>query len=894
MSTLVGTRYLVSMYRGESGTWQYGRQPVYRAYNPNSGRHFFTVNSYEYHNLGRAGWRLEGVAFRLTGSGAVPVYRLYNPNSGEHHLTLSSTERDSLAKAGWRNEGVAFKADASGNFPVYRAYNPNSGEHFFTASKAEYDALVKAGWKGEGVAWYSYGIMCLAASGASTVTQQLGFTSAQAWQLWRASDGSYRLTNRGTGRVLDVQAPTSGAAVGVRDVSASRSQSWQLQDAGTTTAFGSVTADMVRVVPSKATSLALGLSSTSIGGSGKLAALSTNSTQQEWALVDATGLGVGGKYEVLLKQDTRFALDVAGAGRANGANVQIYTRNHTNAQKWWLTDEGNGWQVQCVGSGRVMDVSGGTMRDGQNVLTWADNDQRNQRWRVELHGTTTVGGRPCAVVTLGAANGSDYRLAASATGLSANVYITNATLDDRQMWVLYPTDGSDPTLPVPSGLSLADSVGGTEEGTRPYADRHYPTWECPDAWLSGDNHYQARWRRRTYTTAWGAWTDWSAWAEAAVTTDGDRAWLTDGIDTSYDRALAQAMEAEVQVRVAGQSDWGMCVGGAADATIACATMPTVTLGPLGIGPDGVLLGYASDVSRGNRLYVSSIRYGTKELVASEMAFGPLDDKTSVRLPMDGAEYAVPDGASVTVTYQVGTYVVPRFGGSRTATIAAKWDAGSVDVTPTITVNRDRTLTVSVPHLGTETLFVDFGGGRDERIDWDPTVSGSTATWSHAFDYPFDTPFTVYVLARSSDGDRWGVHGTTFAKGDQRLLAYPPCHKFTWRDSDGQARTFVLDRFHGAMKASTSWKADSESAQVAGRTNRVVTFSGNEEATHTVAGVLLGGREYSDVAALEELAARRYATYYSPFGGVEQIAVTGYETATVKGQTEVSISITRVG
>lgn len=895
MSTLVGTRYLVSMYRGESGTWQYGSQPVYRAYNPNSGRHFFTVNSYEYHNLTRAGWMGEGVAFRLTGRGTVPVYRLYNPNSGEHHLTPSAAERDSLAKAGWRSEGVAFSADASGNFPVYRAYNPNSGEHFFTASRGEYDSLVKAGWRGEGTAWYGYGVMCLAASGSSTVTQQLGFGEAQAWQLWRGPDGSYRLTNRGTGRSLDagVGTPAPGTPVGVSADSASRSQSWTVRDAGTTTALGGVSAQVARLVPTSATGLALGLSSVTIGGSGALAQLSSDSTQQEWALVDATGLGVGGRYEVLLKQDPRFALDVAGAGTANGANVQIYARNSTNAQKWWMTDEGDGWSVQSVGSGLYMDVSGARFADGQNVHTWRDNDQRQQRWLVESHGTTTVGGRPCAVVTLGAGNASDYRLAASSTGLSANVFITNQALDERQMWVLYPTDGSDPSLPVPGNLALADSVGGLDEGTRPYADRHYPTWTCPDAWLSGDNHYQWRWRRRTYASSWGDWTDWSAWAEASVTTDGERSWLTDGVDTSYDRSYAQAMEAEVQVRVAGESDWGLCVGGAADASVVCATMPRVTLGPLGIGPDGVIMGYASDLARGNRLYVSSVRYAGRELVSSEMAFGPLDDATSVRLPMDGAEYAVPDGGTVTVTYQVGTYVVPRFA-SQVATIEARWDAGSVDVTPEIAANPDRTLTVSMPHLGEETLFVDFGDGIDGRIDWDPTVSGGRATWDHAFDYPFNTAFTVYVLGRSADGDRWGVYGTTFERGDRRLAAYPPCHKFTWRDSDGQPRTLVIDRFRGAMKGSETWEADSESQAVAGRRDRVVTFSGGEKRSRKVEGVLLEGREDSSMADLEALARQRYATYYSPWGGVESVAVTDYDCSTVRGQTDVSISMTRVG
>ncbi|WP_407857143.1 C39 family peptidase [Enterococcus hailinensis] len=124
-----------------------------RMYNPNSGEHFYTANTYERDNLKKAGWRYEGIGWNAPSTGN-PVYRLYNPNVGDHHYTLNANERDNLKKAGWRYEGVSWYSPSSGA-PLYRLYNPNSrtGTHHYTLYAYERDDLKKAGWRYEGVAW---------------------------------------------------------------------------------------------------------------------------------------------------------------------------------------------------------------------------------------------------------------------------------------------------------------------------------------------------------------------------------------------------------------------------------------------------------------------------------------------------------------------------------------------------------------------------------------------------------------------------------------------------------------------------------------------------------------------------------------------------------------------
>lgn len=125
-----------------------------RLYNPNSGEHFYTSNTYERDNLQRAGWHYEGIGWNAPTSGS-PVYRLYNPNVGDHHYTLNAAERDTLKRAGWRYEGVSWYSPNSG-IPLYRLYNPNArtGTHHYTMLVSERDHLKRVGWRYEGISWY--------------------------------------------------------------------------------------------------------------------------------------------------------------------------------------------------------------------------------------------------------------------------------------------------------------------------------------------------------------------------------------------------------------------------------------------------------------------------------------------------------------------------------------------------------------------------------------------------------------------------------------------------------------------------------------------------------------------------------------------------------------------
>ncbi|MDO4664480.1 MAG: GLUG motif-containing protein, partial [Erysipelotrichaceae bacterium] len=139
-----------------SGT-QFVKNAVYRAYNPNSGEHFYTPNYDEFKYITSIGWNDEGIACMTeTKTSGHTLYRLYNLNSGLHHYTLDENEKNVLVSLGWKDEDVAWYTSKNENDPaVYRLYNLNDGQHHYTMDVKERDTLVKLGWAYEGVGYHT-------------------------------------------------------------------------------------------------------------------------------------------------------------------------------------------------------------------------------------------------------------------------------------------------------------------------------------------------------------------------------------------------------------------------------------------------------------------------------------------------------------------------------------------------------------------------------------------------------------------------------------------------------------------------------------------------------------------------------------------------------------------
>lgn len=906
MASYRGTYFLVSGWRGSDGKWTMANVPVYRLYNPFAGYHMYTTSYAEYTGMVSDGWRGEGIIFFTDGSGDVPLYRLYNQYTGMHLFTTSKSEYDGLVSAGWTGEGTAMTLDSTGNFDVYRLYNQYTGEHLYTPSASERDGLAARGWTAEGTAFRAYALVALDTASDSTADGtdvRLGafsYARSQAWAMDARADGSQRLMNLQTGRCLAVAGSavsTAGADVWQWHDDGSEGLRWAVTPTGSKATIGGTECELVTLSPSSGASMGVAASSGAVGADVRLAALQASSALQQWALLPMPAIRSRGLYELRLMAATGLALDVAGASAADGADVMVHPANGGNNQKFWLEDEGDGWSMRAVHSGKYVDVAGGSISDGANVQQWRDNDTRAQRWLLTATGTTWLGGGSRQVVTLGAANSDGLLLTATAASADASAYVEAAAASDTQRWALLPTVGVDGSVPVPTDVCLSSAVGRHEGGDRAYQARCYPSWRCADGFVRGGNHYQCRWRRRylrTSTSTWAPWEGWNEWAERPTYGEGGVTWLSDGVDTSYAVADAKSMQVEFQVRAAAADGGGLLVGGAADAVHSVSFVPTMSFETAaGVTPEAVELRVSSDYPGTSALYVQEVRVnGANVLYEGFDAGGVTQSPRLVEVPLRRLSREPADGDSVEVVYQVGNDVVSRWTWRTwsSGALRAAYSAGNEAVTPTIEAGPGRTLRVGVPSLGGSASVWWRGAGGALAATHEGEIGG-VDWWS--IEYPMGAGFGVVYEAVSADGSRWALGSVAIAATDPRLGS--PCHALSWDAAGGGRRSLLVEWVEKSGYGSRDMQPGSSTAALSGRDRPAVTFDGVTKATWDVDGYLLPGGDAGDVDDLVDAVERaHYVTYRSPRGEVARCAVTRASYKYDRLRAKVSVDLTEVG
>ena len=165
-----------------------------------------------------------------------------------------------------------------------------------------------------------------------------------------------------------------------------------------------------------------------------------------------------------------LVLDVSGGSAKNGANVQVWSSNGTKAQRWAVSHDSRGYvTLRNANSGRMLDVSGGSAKAGANVQQYASNSYRSQKW-------------------VAVRDGSSYRLVSALSGSlvldvkngkasnGSNVQIYTANGYRSQQWAFGPVGQSLKSATVwyrPSSsqervrvqwrvYGNPDSTGGTE------------------------------------------------------------------------------------------------------------------------------------------------------------------------------------------------------------------------------------------------------------------------------------------------------------------------------------------------------------------------------------------------------------------------------------------------
>ena len=263
-------------------------------------------------------------------------------------------------------------------------------------------------------------------------------TNAQKYRFESIGNGTYKIVNVNSGKVLDVSSGSTanGAALQQYTSNSTVAQQWTVRN------YGSGKIVLVSVNANKAVDIPGG----NAVQQAQLQLYSPNGTVAQQWLVAKAPLTLrerlnetaakhrqdlpDGTYTFGSKLNASMKMDVSGASRSNYGNVQIWAGNGTNAQKWKVTHDSNGYvTLTSVNSGKVLDVNGGVSANGTNVQQYDSNGTYAQKWIAVKNsdGSYTLQSALAENAVLDVNGGS------SANGANVQLYTSNGT--NAQKWV---------------------------------------------------------------------------------------------------------------------------------------------------------------------------------------------------------------------------------------------------------------------------------------------------------------------------------------------------------------------------------------------------------------------------------------------------------------------------
>ena len=213
-------------------------------------------------------------------------------------------------------------------------------------------------------------------------------TNAQKFRFQQIGNGTYNIVNVNSGKVLDVYgaSASNGAVLQQYDSNGTVAQQWTVRN------YGDGKISLMSVNANKA----IDVPGTNYSSNVALQLYSPNDTAaQQWIIEKSKTMRdrlneqaakhrqdlPDGTYSFGSKLKTNMKMDVYGASRSDCANVQLWTGNGTNAQRWRVSHDDNGYvTLTSANSDKALDVYGASTANGANAQQYASNGTYAQKW----------------------------------------------------------------------------------------------------------------------------------------------------------------------------------------------------------------------------------------------------------------------------------------------------------------------------------------------------------------------------------------------------------------------------------------------------------------------------------------------------------------------------------
>lgn len=220
-------------------------------------------------------------------------------------------------------------------------------------------------------------------------------TTAQSFKVTHDTNGYVTFTNVNSGKVIDV---SGGKVVNSRNIQQyysndTKSQKWIVKKSNSG----------YTIISALDSNYVLDLSGGKVVNSRNIQLYQSNgSTAQQWtfeknitererldemATQNKSMMDDGVYY--IKNRDVKFALDVSGGSAYSGANVQLYSLNKTDAQKWLVSHDSKGYvSFKNVNSGMYLTATGSS--NGANVNQQSSSNGYNQKWIIAFDSSQNI------------------------------------------------------------------------------------------------------------------------------------------------------------------------------------------------------------------------------------------------------------------------------------------------------------------------------------------------------------------------------------------------------------------------------------------------------------------------------------------------------------------------
>ena len=220
-------------------------------------------------------------------------------------------------------------------------------------------------------------------------------TDAQKWTIKDVGNGNYTLISKCNNLAVDVAggSGTNGANIQMYESNGTAAQKFKFEKVTTSTPSPSPSPSNKEELASGDYMIRVSFANFTLDVQDR--SVKDGANIQVWSGGSPTDSSKNNKFHVQKQSDGTYtiraahskkSLDVASQGKSNGTNVWQYSYNGTDAQKWYIKSVGNGlYEVISKCNNLALDIAGGqaNIKSGSNVQMYTQNHTAAQRFKFE-------------------------------------------------------------------------------------------------------------------------------------------------------------------------------------------------------------------------------------------------------------------------------------------------------------------------------------------------------------------------------------------------------------------------------------------------------------------------------------------------------------------------------